>query len=60
MASWDTDTTVYREYRRTGVPAEVPGFCKVASLDDVRGHKYALTPGRYVGVEKAGIRRRDL
>jgi type I restriction enzyme M protein len=44
---------VYREYRRTGVPAEVPGFCKVASLDEIREHKYALTPGRYVGAEEA-------
>jgi type I restriction enzyme M protein len=36
-----------------GTPAllleEVRGFCKVATLDEVREHKYALTPGRYVG-----------
>lgn len=44
---------VYREFRRTRVPAEVPGFCKVASLNEVRGHKYALTPGRYAGAEEA-------
>jgi type I restriction enzyme M protein len=39
----------YREYKRTGRPAEQPGFAKVATLDEVRAHGYALTPGRYVG-----------
>jgi type I restriction enzyme M protein len=27
----------------------VAGFCKVATLDEVKEHRYALTPGRYVG-----------
>jgi type I restriction enzyme M protein len=40
---------VYREFKKTGDPAEVPGFCKVATLDEVKDHRYALTPGRYVG-----------
>lgn len=39
----------YQEFRRTGRPSEVPGFARVASLQEVRDQGYALTPGRYVG-----------
>jgi type I restriction enzyme M protein len=42
---------IYREFRLTGVPSEEPGFCKVSTTDEVREHRYALTPGRYVGAE---------
>ena len=37
---------------------DVPGYCKSASLDEIRKHDYVLTPGRYVGaadIEDDGI-----
>jgi len=40
---------VYRQFKHTGGPEAVPGFCRVAPLEKVIEHKYALTPGRFVG-----------
>ncbi|NTW62256.1 SAM-dependent methyltransferase, partial [Candidatus Saccharibacteria bacterium] len=30
---------------------DIPGFCKVTTIDEIAEHDYALTPGRYVGSE---------
>jgi type I restriction enzyme M protein len=42
---------VWRGEGEAGTYEDVPGFCKSASLDEIKGHGYVLNPGRYVGSE---------
>jgi type I restriction enzyme M protein len=45
-------TRAYHAWRGeedAGVYADEPGFCKSANLEEIKGHGYVLTPGRYVG-----------
>jgi len=42
----------WRGEPNAGQYADVPGFCKSASLDAIREHGHILTPGRYVGADE--------
>jgi len=41
----------YHNWRDEKGYEDIQGFCKSASIEEVRGHEYILTPGRYVGIE---------
>ncbi|MBI5442059.1 MAG: SAM-dependent DNA methyltransferase, partial [Deltaproteobacteria bacterium] len=42
----------WRGDKGAGKYADVPGFCKSAKVEEVQGHGFVLTPGRYVGAEE--------
>jgi type I restriction enzyme M protein len=42
----------WRGDKGAGQYEDVAGFCKSATLDEIRSHGHVLTPGRYVGAEE--------
>lgn len=43
----------YHNWRNIdGKYEDVQGFCRSAKMEEVEGHEYILTPGRYVGIEE--------
>lgn len=44
----------YHSWRnKDGGYEDVPGFCKVATREDLEKHRYSLTPGLYVGSQSS-------
>lgn len=43
----------WRGEKDAGKYKDVAGFCKSATLDEIKAHDFVLTPGRYVGAEEA-------
>jgi type I restriction enzyme M protein len=37
-------------YFPDGAYVDAPGFCKVATIEEIKAHGWSLNPGRYVGV----------
>jgi len=42
----------WRGEKDAGKYKDVPGFCKSATTEEITGHGFVLTPGRYVGAEE--------
>jgi type I restriction enzyme M protein len=43
----------WRGEKEAGRYQDIPGFCKAATLEEIKGHNFVLTPGRYVGAAEA-------
>ncbi|MCK5655190.1 MAG: SAM-dependent DNA methyltransferase [Candidatus Aureabacteria bacterium] len=42
--------TYHRWRSKKGRYKDIKGFCKSATLEDIKKHKFIMTPGRYVGI----------
>jgi type I restriction-modification system DNA methylase subunit len=44
----------------SGQYEDIPGFCKAATLEEIKKHDFILTPGFYVGFEETRMMMKNL
>ena len=47
---WGSKGRIKETFGKTAKYQDIPGLCKVATLEQIREQDYSLNPGRYVGV----------
>ena len=54
LSEEDTEkiASTYHKFVNDDNYENIAGFCKVATIDEIKENNYVLTPGRYVGVEE--------
>ena len=54
LSEEDTEkiASTYHKFVNDNNYEDIAGFCKVATIEEIKENNYVLTPGRYVGVEE--------
>lgn len=54
LSEEDTEkiASTYHKFVNNANYEDIAGFCKLATIDEIKENNYVLTPGRYVGIEE--------